>query len=363
MANLFVWNGMGSQQNSGGDLYSTKFIKYSNYNYDIISSENSKEMIKKKRNRIFITDKFQVTKISYLIFLYLFRIIRSIFFIKKYGGKYSLAIASSPFLFDIFPLIFCKADKRIVILFHILPNRKSVTFSSWVRFKIAEIEKLVSYLIIKLFFQEIITGNVAVKTNLEKIFPKKKIIVGDAGIDIESFKIKKKKRNKNLACFIGRLTSQKGILDLVGIMKEIVKINPKFKLILIGKGPDEKELISRIRQNKLSSNIILKGFVSDKEKIDILGRSKFFFFPSYEEGWGIALAEALYTENLCICYELPYYKSVFGKYPIYVKTGNVSDFIDKFFKNYNLKVKKGQKKEMQKYNNLNVIKTVLKKLN
>ena len=32
-------------------------------------------------------------------------------------------------------------------------------------------------------------------------------------------------------------------------------------------------------------------------------RSGFFFFPSYEEGWGIALAEALYCGCKAVCFK------------------------------------------------------------
>jgi glycosyltransferase involved in cell wall biosynthesis len=77
-------------------------------------------------------------------------------------------------------------------------------------------------------------------------------------------------------------------------------------------------------------NIQLAGFVSEEEKISLLKRSQFFFFPSYEEGWGIALAEALYCECRCLCYELPHYRSIFGEFPVYARLGDPAEFIHAF---------------------------------
>lgn len=62
----------------------------------------------------------------------------------------------------------------------------------------------------------------------------------------------------------------------------------------------------------------------------LLKKSACFFFPSYEEGWGIALAEALYCECRCVCYELPHYRSVFGDFPVYARLGDPADFVRAF---------------------------------
>ena len=45
-----------------------------------------------------------------------------------------------------------------------------------------------------------------------------------------------------------------------------------------------------------------------------------------EEGWGIALAEALYCECRCLCYELPHYRSIFAEFPVYTRIGDPKDF-------------------------------------
>ncbi|MEI9959687.1 MAG: glycosyltransferase [Limisphaerales bacterium] len=107
-------------------------------------------------------------------------------------------------------------------------------------------------------------------------------------------------------------------------------------------------------------NIQLAGFVSEEEKFLLLKKSKYFFFPSYEEGWGIALAEALYCECRCICYELPYYRSVFGDFPAYARLGDPNDFLRAFRQSG--EVAAGQKDFMRQYDDPFVVQQLVEHL-
>jgi glycosyltransferase involved in cell wall biosynthesis len=115
---------------------------------------------------------------------------------------------------------------------------------------------------------------------------------------------------------------------------------------MAGSGP-ERDFFAREMQRLKLTNIELAGFVSEAEKFSLLKKSKYFFFPSYEEGWGIALAEALYCECRCICYELPHYRSIFGDFPVYAKLGDAADFIRAFRQGG--EVSSEQKKIMRQY--------------
>ena len=125
------------------------------------------------------------------------------------------------------------------------------------------------------------------------------------------------------------MVSQKGIFDLLKIMAEFAHTHPNLRLVMVGTGPERDFFVSEIQRLKLA-NIQLAGFISEEEKIVLLKKSAYFFFPSYEEGWGIALAEALYCECRCLCYQLPHYPNIFGDYPAFVRLGDVEDFIRVF---------------------------------
>ena len=61
----------------------------------------------------------------------------------------------------------------------------------------------------------------------------------------------------------------------------------------------------------ISDSIEWPGFVSEEEKRRLLGNSALLLAPSYEEGWGISVAEALATELPVVGYRLPVLDELF----------------------------------------------------
>ena len=56
-----------------------------------------------------------------------------------------------------------------------------------------------------------------------------------------------------------------------------------------------------------------RGFVSEEEKIKLYSKSKVFIFPSAREGFGIAVAEALYANIPIIAWKLPVFEEFYLK--------------------------------------------------
>lgn len=54
-----------------------------------------------------------------------------------------------------------------------------------------------------------------------------------------------------------------------------------------------------------------RGIVSDKEKCDLYLKSKVFLFPSVREGYGMAVAESLYSGLLVIAWKLPVFEELY----------------------------------------------------
>jgi glycosyltransferase involved in cell wall biosynthesis len=93
--------------------------------------------------------------------------------------------------------------------------------------------------------------------------------------------------------FVGRISARKGIKDLLdGFNKANI---PNKKLTLVGTLDQEiKELFDK----ELSAdNIELKGHVSQPELKNLLSRSHVFCLPSIEDGFGMAVGEAM----ACAC--------------------------------------------------------------
>ncbi len=91
---------------------------------------------------------------------------------------------------------------------------------------------------------------------------------------------------------ITEMRPYKNLDKLILMMNYIPK---EYKLILAGKGSDEYLIYLKklIKENNLEEQIILKGIVSEEEKINLFGNCHAFVFPSSREGFGLPVVEAL----------------------------------------------------------------------
>ncbi len=98
------------------------------------------------------------------------------------------------------------------------------------------------------------------------------------GIDISSFTPEKDKRYEKQLIYAGRLSEEKGILDLLEISEKIPK---DIDLIILGSGPEEskvKEIVKKF------SNIHFLGYQSKKNTIKLIRGSDILIQPSLMEG-------------------------------------------------------------------------------
>jgi glycosyltransferase involved in cell wall biosynthesis len=136
-----------------------------------------------------------------------------------------------------------------------------------------------------------------------------KIAIVGTGIDIDLLSLVIKGKNKtgnmkdiDFLC-AGRI--EKFFL-LEKIWMKIKALRPNSKLVMIGRAnPD-------IVAKYLSMGIEHKGFVSEEEKIELYSRTKIFLFPSSREGFGIAVAEAIYLEIPVIAWDIPVFKDLYS---------------------------------------------------
>jgi len=313
----------------GGDLVLFKFIRRSQMQPDLLIPESAQSFAPAAGKK-FLTRKNNQLSLVGIVSLFLLRIVQGVWHGWRNAKVYDIALAGSPFAVDVMPVWFWKARHKGAVIYHINPERKAVNFSTFIRFSLAAIEQKITMTILRRACDFIVAGNEFVKGQLQARLPGKPVFILPAGFDAAAIDaVAAEKKNPNLACFIGRMVSQKGIFDLLTVMAELARTQPEFKLVMVGTGPERAFFSAEMHRLKLT-NIELAGFVSETEKIAMLKRSAYFFFPSYEEGWGIALAEALYCECRCVCYELPHYRSIFGDFPAYARLGDAADFLRAF---------------------------------
>jgi len=154
-----------------------------------------------------------------------------------------------------------------------------------------------------------------------------KILHGFMGTDFTIFRpMKLIKRYE--ACFSSRLVSYKGCDDLIYAWKQVVRDIPTAKLLILSPQPPPFYL-NLIRKNNLESNIVFYKVKKTKQLIaNALNASKLFVSPSYKEGFGLVVLEAMACGLPCVLYDNPTYKFFFKKSSLLVPVSDINLLAD-----------------------------------
>ena len=128
-----------------------------------------------------------------------------------------------------------------------------------------------------------------------------------SGVDVQKFNPSSEIRNlyreqlnfQNndvVFAFLGRMNTDKGILDLAKAFQKLHADFPNVKLLLIGF--DEEQMQEKIRQIQ-TENIIYFGPTQKPQ--EVLQAADVFCLPSYREGFGTSVIEASLLELPIIC--------------------------------------------------------------
>jgi glycosyltransferase involved in cell wall biosynthesis len=107
--------------------------------------------------------------------------------------------------------------------------------------------------------------------------------------------------------FCGRISPQKGVLDLIDIWRRVCDKKPVAKLALIGNGhkPFEDELRASIRVKGLEPNVDWLGFMDGATKHEVYKQSAVFLHTSVYDNYGMAACEAMAAGVPAVLYDLP----------------------------------------------------------
>jgi glycosyltransferase involved in cell wall biosynthesis len=139
-------------------------------------------------------------------------------------------------------------------------------------------------------------------------WPKSKISVVWNGVDPECYSPKNCKseeveaiRNRygvkpdeKMILFLGRLTLVKGVTNLVQAMPTILEEYPQTKLVILGKGEQQNDIIETASRLRISDKVACKfEFVPERERILHYAAADVCIFPSTYEPFGIVSLEAM----------------------------------------------------------------------
>ncbi len=93
--------------------------------------------------------------------------------------------------------------------------------------------------------------------------------------------------------YVGRIAKEKSIDFLINNMKEIIKKVPKAKMIIVGDGPDMKDLVELAHKNKLDNHVTFTGKVPWIEVPKYYQLADVFVTASTTETQGLTVIEAM----------------------------------------------------------------------
>ena len=162
--------------------------------------------------------------------------------------------------------------------------------------------------------------------------PRSRIHLVMCGLDIRQLNSigEAKKEKKPIIIFIGRMQRSKRPHHVIEAFKIIKKKIPSCRLWIIGTGYFSEKL-----QKNAPKDAKFFGKVSEREKIDLLKKTKVLIAPSIREGWGLVVLEANACGTPAIAYDVPGLRDsiVDGKTGILVKeNGNIEKLAEAVMK-------------------------------
>lgn len=139
----------------------------------------------------------------------------------------------------------------------------------------------------------------------------------------------KKKEIKNIYGYVGRLSEEKGIFDLIKEIKKNINLFKNKKFYIIGSGPQEKEIKEYVKKHDMEKNFIFWGFKAEVEcfyeNMDVL------MIPSHTEALPMVLLEAMAHGVIVLSMDVGSIGEVIinQKNGFLIKKGNYKEFIER----------------------------------
>lgn len=264
--------------------------------YEITVFVNTKDpyFLRKKGVKVTVHPVNISRKISILKDLYFLLYFFFIFLFKRPDAVHSLTPKAG--LLAMLASFFARIPLRV----HTFTGQVWITTSGIKKKILKSLDKLISKIATNLIIDSHSQKKFLIKNKIIDL--KKSVVFGKgsiSGVDFKKFKPNKKNfkimrhrfsipNNAFVILFLGRITIDKGILDLVEAFN---RINSN-KLYLVLVGPDEGNLINLIKVNYIQKiNKIRFIPFTDKPNL-FLSMANIICLPSYREGFGNVIIEA-----------------------------------------------------------------------
>ncbi|WP_160671445.1 glycosyltransferase family 4 protein [Clostridium sp. C8-1-8] len=134
------------------------------------------------------------------------------------------------------------------------------------------------------------------------------------GINLKRFKKEllndeKKRIKKNLnireddrvIAYVGRIGQEKNISEIIDFMRDLITVNKKIKLIIVGGGPYLEKLKCEVTYKGIEKNVIFTGMIRSEEVYKYYKIAEIFVTASSSETQGLTYIEALSSGCPVVC--------------------------------------------------------------
>src|SRR3989338_1504675 len=133
-----------------------------------------------------------------------------------------------------------------------------------------------------------VTKNKLIASGVDKA----KVVTIPCGVEPNEFKQKVEKSKIPQIICISRLVSYKRVKDLIFAFALVERVLKEVRLVIVGNGPQKKELINLAKELNLLNKITFLENLSRQNLIKKIQESHIFALPSAVEGFGIATIES-----------------------------------------------------------------------
>jgi glycosyltransferase involved in cell wall biosynthesis len=231
----------------------------------------------------------------------------------------------SHFLPDVVPAVCAAPNRMVVQVFH-LQKPPGERPGSFLRNLVAYTNESIGMALVRRFARSIVVLNDVSICELNLPATTRVFRVGAGAWPMPVDDMIQPTDSRSGVVSVGRIHPTKGIDDLVDAWAVVHARLPGVCLTLVGTGdPAHVQAVrQRIAERELESCVHFAGFVSEEQKARIVSGARVFVSASKEEGWGIAIAEALALGVPCVTYDLPVFAEAFPTGRLEVRTGDVA---------------------------------------
>lgn len=211
-----------------------------------------------------------------------------------------------------------------------------------------------------------------IKNHYDFIDQNKIFISPSGGLNLDNFQPepRKKTHKKIVLGFVSRLGEEKGWKVFLKALTILKQEQFNFSALIIGKGPDEKKIKTKINAYGLTKKTEFFGFVKQTELSKFYNQMDLYIFPTYRESLGLTGLEAMACGKPIIASAISGVKTYMndGKNGFLFEPGNAHELADKI-KEYaalpevdKVKFQKNARLTAEGYERSAVTKKLIKKL-